>query len=59
MEINEKKPVLIIAEAGSNWKCGTYDEDMIRAKKLIDVAYDCGCDAVKFQKSTTRRRTKE
>ncbi len=49
MEINEKKPVLIIAEAGSNWKCGTYDEDMIRAKKLIDVAYDCGCDAVKFQ----------
>lgn len=41
--------VFIIAEAGSNWKCGTFDEDLIRAKQLIDVAAQSGADAIKFQ----------
>ena len=41
--------VFIIAEAGSNWKCGSYNDDIVRAKKLIDIAKSAGCDAVKFQ----------
>ena len=39
----------IIAEAGSNWKCGTFEEDFQRAKELITVAAKAGTDAVKFQ----------
>ncbi|MCB2310029.1 N-acetylneuraminate synthase family protein [Clostridium tagluense] len=34
----------VIAEAGSN-----HDGDLEQAKKLIDIAVDCGADAVKFQ----------
>jgi len=45
----EDNHVFIIAEAGSNWKCGTYGEDLVRAKQLIDIAKSAGCDAVKFQ----------
>lgn len=41
--------VFIIAEAGSNWKAGSYEEDVKRAKKLIHVAARSGADAVKFQ----------
>ena len=41
--------VFVIAEAGSNWKCGTYEEDLEQAKKLIKVASEAGADAVKFQ----------
>ena len=41
--------VLIIAEAGSNWKCGTIEEDFKQSKKLIDVAKESGADVVKFQ----------
>ncbi len=41
--------VFIIAEAGSNWKCGSFDDDLHQAKKLIDIAVDSGADAVKFQ----------
>ena len=41
--------VFVIAEAGSNWKAGTYHNDIKRAKKLIDVAADAGANAVKFQ----------
>ena len=41
--------VFIIAEAGSNWKCGSFKEDLDRAKKLIDIAASSGADAVKFQ----------
>lgn len=47
--------VFIIAEAGSNWKAGSYSEDIRRAKKLIKVAAECGADAVKFQ--TFRAKT--
>lgn len=43
------KHVYVIAEAGSNWKCGKYDDDLNRAKELIKVASNCGADAIKFQ----------
>ena len=39
----------VIAEAGSNWKVGSYEDDLMMAKKLIDVASKAGADAVKFQ----------
>ena len=39
----------IIGEAGSNWKCGSYEKDLQRAKDLIKIAAYCGADAVKFQ----------
>jgi len=39
----------VIAEAGSNWKCGTFEEDLQQAKELIKVAAKTGADAVKFQ----------
>ena len=45
----EKKHVFIIAEAGSNWRCGTSAKDVKMAKSLIDVAVEAGADAVKFQ----------
>jgi len=41
--------VFIIAEAGSNWKSGTYDDDLQQAKDLIKIASQSGADAVKFQ----------
>ena len=46
---SKKNHVFVIAEAGSNWKAGTYKNDIKRAKKLIDVAADADADAVKFQ----------
>lgn len=39
--------LFIIAEIGIN-----HNGDLKIAKQLIDVAKDCGCDAVKFQKRT-------
>ena len=39
----------VIAEAGSNWKVGTFEEDLEMAKNLIKVAKDADADAVKFQ----------
>jgi len=47
--LNDPKHIFVIAEAGSNWKCGTYDEDIVMAEKLIKTAADAGADAVKFQ----------
>jgi len=41
------KDVFIIAEIGIN-----HNGDVEIAKKLIDMAVDCGCNAVKFQKRT-------
>lgn len=41
--------VFIIAEAGSNWKVGSYNADLKRAKKLIQIAVQSGADAIKFQ----------
>ncbi|MBC7428150.1 MAG: N-acetylneuraminate synthase [Bacteriovorax sp.] len=40
----ENKNVLIIAEAGVN-----HNGDILLAKKLIDLAVDCGVDIIKFQ----------
>lgn len=40
---NFSKPY-IIAEIGAN-----HNGDMVLAKKMIDTAIECGCDAVKFQ----------
>lgn len=42
--IGADEPTYIIAEIGSNW-----DGQKSRAKKLIDLAKNCGADAVKFQ----------
>jgi N-acetylneuraminate synthase len=41
------EPVFIVAEIGIN-----HNGDVDLAKRLIDVAVDAGCDAVKFQKRT-------
>lgn len=46
-EVGDGRPVYIIAEIGIN-----HNGDLGLAKRLIDVAADTGCDAVKFQKRT-------
>lgn len=48
-KFNDPDHVFVIAEAGSNWKCGTFEEDLERAKQLIQIAAKAGTDAVKFQ----------
>ncbi len=48
-ELDNPDHVFVIAEAGSNWKCGTFEEDLQRAKHLIEIAAKSGADAVKFQ----------
>lgn len=45
--VGEGQPCFIIAEIGIN-----HNGDVGIAKRLIDVAKDAGCDAVKFQKRT-------
>jgi sialic acid synthase SpsE len=45
--IGPSQPVFVIAEIGIN-----HNGDVETAKKLIDVAVEAGCDAVKFQKRT-------
>ncbi len=42
--IGDAHPAFIIAEAGSN-----HDGRFLVAKRLINIAAECGCDAVKFQ----------
>jgi len=49
MNFDDPKHVFIIAEAGSNWKCGSYEEDLNQARNLIKSAAKAGADAVKFQ----------
>ena len=46
-KINSQSPVYIIAEIGIN-----HNGDMNNVFKLIDIAYEAGCNAVKFQKRT-------
>ncbi len=48
-KLDDPNHTFIIAEAGSNWKCGSYEEDLNQAKQLIKVAAKAGADAVKFQ----------
>lgn len=45
--IGDGHPCYVIAEIGIN-----HNGSLDIAKRLIDKAYDCGCDAVKFQKRT-------
>lgn len=45
LKIGKENPVFIIAEIGLN-----HNGELKLAKKLIDIAVDSGCDAVKFQK---------
>jgi len=49
LKIDDPNHTFIIAEAGSNWKSGSYEEDLEQAKKLIKIASEAGADAVKFQ----------
>ncbi|VAW48805.1 N-acetylneuraminate synthase [hydrothermal vent metagenome] len=48
--IGNGEPVYLIAEIGSN-----FDGDKERAKMLINLAKDCGADAVKFQCFTAEK----
>jgi N-acetylneuraminate synthase len=45
--IGDGQNVFVVAEIGGN-----HNGDIKIAKRLIDMAIDCGCDAVKFQKRT-------
>jgi N-acetylneuraminate synthase len=47
--MNEAHSVLIIAEAGSNWRMGSPARDRQMARVLVDAAVDAGADVVKFQ----------
>ena len=49
MDFKKLQKTIVIAEAGSNWKVGSYQEDLKQAKKLIDAALKAGADVVKFQ----------
>lgn len=46
-KVGPGQPTYIIAEAGSN-----HNRDLDTARRLIDVAAEAGCDAVKFQTYT-------
>lgn len=48
-KLNNLNYCFVIAEAGSNWKSRTRAQSILRAKKLIDIAAECGADAIKFQ----------
>lgn len=50
LQIGEGKPTYVIAEIGIN-----HNGSLETAKRLIDVAKSCGCDAVKFQKRTPEK----
>lgn len=45
--VGDGERIFIVAEIGIN-----HNGDLSIAKKLIDIAYEYGCDAVKFQKRT-------
>jgi sialic acid synthase SpsE len=47
--IGEGQPIYFIAEAGVN-----HNGRLDLARKLVDIAAECGADAVKFQKRTVR-----
>lgn len=48
-KIVENNETYVIAEAGSNWKVGSYEQDLSEAKKLIHTAMEAKADAIKFQ----------
>ena len=45
--IGDNEPIFVISEIGIN-----HNGDVKLVKKLIDVAVEAGCDAIKFQKRT-------
>jgi N-acetylneuraminate synthase len=47
--MSDREHVFVIAEAGSNWRMGTSERDILMARALVDVAVEAGADAVKFQ----------
>lgn len=47
--MSDSQHVLVIAEAGSNWRMGTPERDLQMARALVHVAVEAGADAVKFQ----------
>jgi len=47
--LDDPKNIFVIAEAGSNWKVGSYENDIKRATKLIKLAASAGANAIKFQ----------
>jgi sialic acid synthase SpsE len=47
--MSDREHVFVIAEAGSNWRMGTAERDILMARALVDVAVEAGADAVKFQ----------
>ena len=47
--LDNPRNVFVIAEAGSNWKVGSYQNDIKRATKLIKLAASAGANAIKFQ----------
>lgn len=49
-EVGDHQPTFIVAEIGIN-----HNGDLEIAKRLIDIALQVGCDAVKFQKRTIKR----
>jgi len=49
MNIDNPKHTFVIAEAGSNWKIGSLNDDISQAKQLILSAANAGADAIKFQ----------
>ena len=49
MNIDNPKHTFVIAEAGSNWKIGSLNDDISQAKQLILSAASAGADAIKFQ----------
>ena len=48
-KLSDSSHTFVIAEAGSNWKAGSRDEDLERARQLIKIASKIGADAIKFQ----------
>lgn len=48
-KLADDKHTFVIAEAGSNWKAGNFEEDLKQAKKLIKIAAEAKADAIKFQ----------
>lgn len=46
--IGGETPCYVIAEIGTNWHNGDSNDDSL-ARRLIDIAAEAGCDAVKFQ----------
>lgn len=45
----KEEKIFIIAEAGSNWRVGNFEQDLERSYALIEAAKEASADAVKFQ----------